>query len=243
MPFDDALTVGRVPAADVRRAYDALARVDPSLSVGARQMALAIACAESNLGLFPPLVGPAGEPSHNWGAVVYTGPAQAPPFAGSPGFITGRDHDAAGNPTSVRFAAFPTMEAGAANFLRTWAKPDTRAAANAGDAHAVAAAMFGHGYYTGTCRGACGFDCPPGATAAEALALCPPAKRIAAYTNFIMGQVPKVAAALGQPIAVSRGGPIAQPASSGAAASSPALGLAGLGLLAFGAWALFTRRT
>lgn len=81
-------------------------------------------------------------PSFNWGAL-----------RARPGdlFVEHGDRDALGKPLpAVKFAAFTTQDAGLVRFAEVFAKPDTLAAANRGDALATARAMYGHGYFQGS---------------------------------------------------------------------------------------------
>lgn len=90
----------------------------------------------------------------NWGALEY--PAKygetPPPWFADLGAV-GRLGKDAGHPAG--FFLFADDVRAARAFLRAWGKPDTIAAANAGDVTGVAAAMRRHGYYVG-------FHCGPG---------------------------------------------------------------------------------
>jgi lysophospholipase L1-like esterase len=120
----------------------ALRSVAPNLSEGARQIVEGLVYGESGFGISGSWA-PDGVPSHNWGALIYVN-------GNAPRYIVHGDHDAHGNPTTVKFAAYATAEDGAAAFMRTWGMRDTLTAAQAGDAWDTAAAMYGHHYYSGT---------------------------------------------------------------------------------------------
>jgi hypothetical protein len=129
--------------AELWRAADAAFRsAYPSLNDSVRQFALAIGYFETQFGLTGSWA-PNGVPSNNWGALVYR-------EGRDPGYFIHGDKDAQGNPTSPKFAKYPTLQEGAIAFFETWAKPNTYAAAAQGDTWGVAKAMYGYHYYTGT---------------------------------------------------------------------------------------------
>jgi hypothetical protein len=93
---------------------------------------------------------------------------------------------AEGAPTTYEFMAFNTMREGLQAFVGTWGRDDTLSAASRGDAHGIAAAMYGHHYFTGSK----GTD----------------ADRVNAYAAAIVGSAGSIAAALGEPMSISAGG-------------------------------------
>jgi hypothetical protein len=134
----------------VTNAAAALAIARPDLSSRARQIVLAIAYFESGFGTIPGAAfGFVDEdgPSNNWGARK---------GAGDAGCIMHGDADENGK---VCFSRNSSAVVGAQSFFRTraWGSEPYAskciAAANAGDAWGVAAAMYEGGYYSG-------FGCP-----------------------------------------------------------------------------------
>lgn len=111
----------------------------------ARQEALAIGMLENLYGTNPDwyFVTPEGkkQPAYNWGATMAR--------KGDLVVVHG-DKDAAGKSVTRTFAAFRTADEGFARFWQIFAKPDTLAAANDGNATDTAAAMYSHGYFGGT---------------------------------------------------------------------------------------------
>lgn len=125
-----------------QQASDAILSAYPAMTPSVRQAALGIGWTETGFGQSGTWA-PDGVPSNNWGGLTYS--------AGRcPKFIEHGDHDAAGNPVTYRFCAFPTLRDGAVAWYEVWAKPDTLDAAKKGDAWGIALAMKRHGYYTGT---------------------------------------------------------------------------------------------
>lgn len=176
----------------------------PGLPKPIRQIVLAIGWLESRYGLTSDWQLPNGSPSYNWGALVYTG--------ASPGRLDHGDKKADGTGTVYSFAAYNSAADGFRAFLATWKRADTFAAASAGNATATAAAMYGHGYFTGA-----------GGTAND---------RIAAYAKAILSSAELVANTLGEPIAVTLGG--SSGGLPGGMGTAVALGLA----IAVAEWAL-----
>lgn len=119
--------------------------------------------------------------SHNWGGVTFN-PARGEPFV-SWGFIAHGDHDRNGNPVTYRFQAYPSDAEGAKDVLRVILSgekrgkvgaDEARAALEAADPDALAAALYWNGYFTGKK----GTD----------------ADRIQAYAAMIKGALPSVKA-------------------------------------------------
>lgn len=139
-----SVSVGGEPSATElwQLANDAFKAAYPSLNDSIRQAALAIGYFETKFGQVGSWA-PGGDPSNNWGALVYR-PGR------DPGYIIHGDQDAQGNPTAPKFAKYPTLQDGAIAFFETWAKPDTYQAAANGDTWGIAKAMYVHHYYTGT---------------------------------------------------------------------------------------------
>lgn len=115
--------------------------------------------------------------SHNWGAV------QSTDATGCAATDTHPDANGGSTPYAARFRVYATDDDGAADFLRILLRGDVPAALEAGDAHAIAAAMHANGYYEGF-----------GATVAD---------RIQNYANAIAKNARAVASGNAEPLLVS----------------------------------------
>lgn len=112
-----------------------------TLSEPVRQIVLAIGLLENGFGQRKSWVlTPSNVPSNNWGALI------ARP--GQP-FFDHIDKNRNGQVIFQKFATFPTLADGFADFYQRWANPETLAAANAGDALRTAASMYKVGEFTG----------------------------------------------------------------------------------------------
>lgn len=160
--------------------------------------------------------------TNNWGAVMCS---NTPPCDGVTCFEAtdhGSNFITSDNPSGAFqacFKLFATPAEGAAYFIRqiTLVRPNSWAAMKAGDIDGFSAHMFAEHYYGGL---------PVNA---------PPSVRIANHAAAVDKGVKQIAAALGEPIAATRGG-----ASSGQTldAGDVALWGVGLGVLAYGAYKL-----
>jgi hypothetical protein len=168
-------------ATTIRDANAILLSIAPGYNRAQRQSALAVANLESGFGVSGSWLLDDGTPSYNSGAITCNASRK-----GTAGCFSHGDVTAEGAPTTYEFMAFNTMREGLQAFIGTWGRADTLAAASRGDAHGVAAAMYGHGYYTGSK----GSD----------------ADRINAYAAAILGSAGSIASALGEPMSVSAGG-------------------------------------
>ena len=182
----------------IKQASDAWARSSfKSLPASTRQIALAIGLFESGYGI--DWITKDGKRAYNWGAVRATG---------SEPFVLHPDKDASGKSVMAKFAAFPSIDAGLARFMAVWGAPDVLAAAARGDAQAVAKAMYGHHYFTGTS----GSD----------------SERINLYAAAIGGAADTVARALGEKMIVTN-----VPTAPGGVGLGTVALLGGLGFLAY----------
>lgn len=161
-------------SADVIRQADSVIRsVAPELTDSQRQLALAIGDFETGFGVTGSWLADDGTPSYNWGGLVGKGTA---------GSLRHGDITPEGSPTSYGFMAFRNMTEACRSFLKTWKRTDTMAAAEAGDALAVARAMCLHAYFGGV-KG----------TADE---------RAQVYGKGIFAKAQTIAATLGEPLYV-----------------------------------------
>lgn len=195
----------------------ALLQADPSVPTPARQIALAIGYLETGFGQSGSWA-PDGVPSNNWGGLTYRD--------GMPGYIVHGDVGADGQPINggVKFGKWPTLSDGYVAFYRTWAKPDTWAAAVKGDAFNVALAMYRRHYFL------CGVF---------PRSLCPTATEwdhAYGYAKAIMGGASAAAKALGEPLAVRLEAP-PRPLSPSASKADLGRSLAVLGVAAGLVWA------
>lgn len=170
-------------AATIRQA-DAVVRSHHSgLNAAARHIVLAIGLLETGFGVDGSWLLEDGTPSYNWGGLVGSGTA---------GSLVHKDRNPDGSPTEYKFKAFNNMGEAFDAFYATWSHgnvkgighPDVKAeetvlpAAARGDARAVAATMYAHGYYGGIAGKA--------------------DDRIDAYAKAIDGAARTVSAALGE---------------------------------------------
>jgi len=109
------------------------------------------------------------QPAYSWGATV----ARKGDL-----FLLHGDKNPDGSKTTRKFAAFRTADEGFARFWLIFAKPDTLASANDGNATDTAAAMYGHGYFGGVAGS--------------------PTERIERYARAIKGASDVVANVLGE---------------------------------------------
>lgn len=135
---------------------------------------LGIFYGESRYGVTPDWQYPDGTPSWNMGAVIRG--TSAGPTLPHP------DHDAMGKPITQAFAAFPNPTEAIQYYVRNFQKLKGGVEAmQAGNARAVAEAMYASCWFSGTC--------PPS---------CTDAARIEAYARAIVGQTSHVAKVLGE---------------------------------------------
>jgi hypothetical protein len=145
------------------------------LSYNARTVLLGVAWSESNFGRAGTMAG-----TNNWGAIQCTD-AFRRAHPGAPGFecFQHLDHTYDGQPIRPWFRGYPNQLEAARDFLRFLWCGGVPEAAESGDAHAMAVAMWGLRYYTGT-RGT-------------------PEERQAAYAKLLAGGIAFVRSALAQP--------------------------------------------
>lgn len=162
----------------VLKAADTIDDIAPDDTNRARQIEISIPWLESYLGGAGSFVYE-GEPTWNIGAVRAT--------AGQDSFPHG-DRKANGTPYTAQYAKFPTMKAGYQNWFKRW-PTSARLAAQMGDAHGVASAMYKAHYYVGK------HDPKSDPDAAT--------KNIAEYAVAIVGSAKNVAKVLGEPLLVT----------------------------------------
>lgn len=117
-----------------------------SLSDNARTLLLGVAWSESNFGRVGTMEG-----TNNWGAIQCT-EAFRKEHAGQRGFecFQHLDHDYDGHAIRPWFRGYPNQLEAARDFLRFIWRGEVPAAAESGDPAAMARAMWGLRYYTGT---------------------------------------------------------------------------------------------
>lgn len=165
----------------IQTANAILLDIAPGYNRAQRHAALAVANLESGFGVSGSWILEDGTPSYNSGAITCNASRKGTAGCFSHGDVTADD-----KPTTYEFMAFNTMREGLQAFVNTWGREDTLAAASRGDAHGIAAAMYGHGYYTGRTHDA--------------------ATNIAAYASAILGSARSVADAIGEPMSITAGG-------------------------------------
>lgn len=172
-------TIGAA-ASVIKQANAILLAIAPGFNRAQRQSALSVMNLESGFGVSGSWLLENGKPSYNAGALTCNAGRK-----GTAGCFSHGDVTATGAPTTYQFMAFHSMREGIQAFLNTWGRDDTLGAAGRGDAHAIAAAMYGHHYYTGSK----GSD----------------EDRINLYAKAILGSAKEVAGVLGEPLSVSAG--------------------------------------
>lgn len=162
----------------VLKAADVIDEIASADTNRARQIEIAIPWLESYLGGAGSFVYE-GEPTWNIGAVRA--------ISGQDSFPHG-DRKADGTPYTAQYAKFPSMKAGYQNWFKRW-PTSARLAAQMGDAHGVASAMYKAHYFVGK------HDPKSDPSAAS--------KNIAEYAVAIVGSAKNVAKVLGEPLLVT----------------------------------------
>lgn len=171
-----------------------------------------------------------GAGSNNWGAIICTNKLKAGEDGCLPGCFPNLD-SSPGNPLEMRcFREYPSPEEGASHLIKliTVKRPLSHEAMRAGDIDAFSANMHATHYYEGT-----SLD---------------PAVNIDRHATAVWIRVQAIAAALGEPLAAQRGGPMngggggGEGDQGGGGGESPSTPLGGLVTLCAGAgiaWGLW----